>query len=223
MQVLSEQDCRFLDAYFKHSLPEHVACMNLTRVHGFLSAIISTPTIVKPADWTPLILGDELNFDSVAQAEKIMDLLLELYRKISCQLRGIEPYQLLLWDGSEQKSADTCNEGLLQDWCIGYLSGIHLDPLWETDKNALAMLEPFTLFVRRSTSFLHDEAPEAGCLLQHRRHLKDFVEDNYAYWLNEREEEIRLYHLNQQNKPACPCGSKLTFDACCCSSDIILH
>ena len=225
MSVLCEQDCIYLDTYFKQALTEHSDYsehMNLTKVHGFLSAIISTPTLVKPVDWTPLVLGSELNFESVAQAEKVMDLILDLYRKISCQLRGMEPYQLILWDGTAFKRVETCSEALLQDWCIGYLAGIRLDPLWETDKNAVAMLEPFTLFARRNINYRGAEQPE-GCMLQYRRHLCDFIEDNYAYWLNEREEEIRLHNLNQKNKPTCPCGSKLTFDECCCGHLSTLH
>lgn len=217
--VLCEKDCLYLDNYFKQTLVKDPKTMNLTQVHGFLSAIISTPTLVRPADWTPAILGSDLNFDSVDQAEKVMDLLLDLYRKTSAQLRGLEPYQLLLWDGQELKKVETCAERLLQDWCIGYLNGIKLDPLWETDKNAVAMLEPFTLFACRS----HMPEQAKGSMLQYRRHLRDFVEDNYAYWLNEREEEIRLYNLNQQNKPTCPCGSKLAFNECCCSQLSTLH
>ncbi len=224
--MLSKIDCCYLDNYFKQ-VSNEPQCLNLTRVHGFLTAIITTPTLVKPVDWTPVILGNESNFHSLDHAEKVMDLILELYRQISCQLRGIEPYQLLLWDGAERKMEETCSETLLQEWCIGYLSAIKLDPLWETDKNAVSMLEPFSLFSTRpsfnqNNSDNKDQHPY-GCMMQYRRHLRDFVEDNYAYWLNEREEEIRLNNLNQQNNPTCPCGSKLTFSECCCTTLSTVH
>lgn len=214
-QVLSKTDCFYLDSFFKQHFNESLI-LNLTRVHGFLSAIISSPTLVKPAEWTALILGNEPEFDSVAQAEKIMDLILELYKQISSQLRGVEPYSLLLWDGKASHALVSSPVVLLEDWCSGYLEGIKMDPLWETDRHAVSLLTPFVLFAKQYKGTDKECSYHEDRMFGYRMHLASFVEDNYAYWFNEREEEISFCHANHQTEVKCSCGSKINFQDCLC-------
>jgi len=229
--VLSNRDYLFLDSFFKQHFND-AFFLNLTRVHGFMSAIISSPTIVKPSEWTPIILGQEPDFDSVAQAEKVMDLLFELYKKVSSELKGVEPYQLLLWTGEGIETVHSCSDAVLKDWCHGYLEGVKLDPLWETDSYAVSMLTPFSLFAKlpvkpsaSSSVKIQAESQQRNqeCMYQYRIHLADFVEDNYAYWLNEREEEIRLYNEKQKTQTNCPCGSLIVFEECMCRHGSFSH
>lgn len=229
-QTLPKEDCFYLDSFFKKYFNDTLP-LNLTRLHGFLCAIISSPTIVKPAEWTSILLGNTPDFDSIMQAERVMDLILELYQQISAQLRGVEPFELLLWDGNKYQDLQDCSEWLLEDWCYGYLEGIKLDPLWETDSHALSMLTPFRLFSERKKTkqlVALGESPEVNpnnteCMQQYRKYLADFVQDNYAYWLNERKEEIRLHHDKKKNETRCPCGSKQTFDDCLCGERTATH
>ncbi len=207
--------------------------LNLTKVHGFITAIISSPTLIKPSDWTSLILGADGMFENLFHAEKVMNLILELYSQINSQLNGEEHYQFLLWDGKKCQSIESGADVLLEDWCKGYLEGMKLDPLWSTDTNAVAMLTPFYLLAKKH-SFIgsHDSQgnlikSDLEFIVNYKSNLLNLIEDNYSYWQKEREEEIRLVNISykriQQRQSICPCGSNLKFNDCCYEDAVILH
>ena len=232
VQPLSKVDYYYLDTFFKKLFLTNQS-LNLTRVHGYLTAIISAPTLIKPSDWTSLILGSDTIFENLFHAEKVMNLILELYNQINSQLKGDEGYQVLLWDGQKCQPLQSCSDNLIRDWCDGYLQGVQLDPLWSSDLNAVAMLMPFKLLARKH-SFIGSLDSQGNLInsdiefiVNYKAELLNLIEDNYSYWLQEREEELRLSKLRnkriRQRQSSCPCGSNIKFNDCCYEESAILH
>lgn len=194
---LSKVDYHYLDVFFcgLSHLPDRI---NLTYVHGLLTAVISAPTLIPPNEWINIILSKEPKFENVIQAEKVMGLMIELYSQIVRQLKGEEPFKILYWNSSLNKEQEHSQECLLVDWCAGYLAGQQLDPLWGTDRSAKAMLTPFQVlakeksFVGQCDSQGRIILDDASFITEYQTHLHDFVLDIYAYWLHEREEDIKV-------------------------------
>lgn len=231
-QQLSKVDYHYLDTFFRQ---QNIAChqLNLTRVHGILTAVISAPTLIKPTEWLSLIFQGEPTFDNVLQAEKVMNLIIGLFSQTTRELKGEQPYQILLWEGLENAAANQCSDELLKHWCDGYLSGVQLDPLWGTDKSALAMLTPFLILAQKK-SFI-GQCDNQGLLIesdvsfieQYKGHLLDFIQDNYAYWLSEREEDLSrkqaLSPKSLDEQTLCPCDSLKAYEECCYDAEATLH
>lgn len=231
-QPLTKVDCHYLDHFFKEKQPNELS-LDLTKVHGLLTAVISAPTLIKPNEWTAMLLGEEPKFETLFEAEKVMGLIIRLYSQITRQLRGEAPLQLLLWDGQQSQDITTCSEHLLASWCEGYLQGTMLDPLWGTDESAMAMLIPFAVLAKQQCQVNTgvqqsiSVTDETEFIANYRIHLLEFVQDNYAYWYQEREAEVK--HLKVVNKKRhvlmanCACGSGLSFEKCCYEASATLH
>lgn len=232
VQQLTKVDYHYLDVFFQKQ-GKASQKLNLARVHGLLTAIISAPTIIKPSDWINTLFRGDPAFDNVIEAEKVMGLLIELYSQISRQLKGDEPFFLLLWDENQCQTAEKCSEQVLKDWCEGYLNGTELDPLWGTDKSAVAMLTPFSILAKQTSFVGHYDnqgliIEDDQCFIrEYRTHLLDFVQDNYAYWLNEREADLfhkqASHQARERRNTLCPCESGLSFEECCYNAEATLH
>ena len=162
-----------------------------------------------------------------------MSLILELYRQINLQLKGDEPYQVLLWNGKKCQAINNCNEDILVNWCKGYLDGIKLDPLWSSDNNAVAMLTPFYLLAKKHSFTGGNDSQgkliksDEEFIIEYKNQLVNLIENNYSYWQQEREEEITLnnqrYKRIKQRQSICPCGSYIKFNDCCYEEMAVLH
>ncbi|MBN2009640.1 UPF0149 family protein [candidate division KSB1 bacterium] len=63
----------------------NVSYLPMDVLHGFLSAVICSPTIVLPSEWLPVLLEDEndkIDFKNIKQAEKFIGALMEFYNDI---------------------------------------------------------------------------------------------------------------------------------------------
>ena len=76
--------------------------MNVSSLHGFLTALVVSPTFVPPSQWLAEAWGkEEPTFDSDEQAEHFLGLLLRLYDSISifygtvARLNQINPFTCL--------------------------------------------------------------------------------------------------------------------------------
>src|SRR5277367_3175816 len=59
-------------------------CMGLSDLDGFLTGVIIGPDLIMPSEWLPVIWGDEEpEFESTAQAETFISLIMGRYNEIS--------------------------------------------------------------------------------------------------------------------------------------------
>ncbi|MBL8522446.1 MAG: YecA family protein [Betaproteobacteria bacterium] len=93
--------------------------MGLDEMQGFLCAVISGPEQVPSSRWLPAVLGDPV-YESAAQAEEVMSLLMRFYGEIATGLgAGEAPALVLNYDGDGKS-----DEYDYATWCLAYLDGV---------------------------------------------------------------------------------------------------
>jgi uncharacterized protein len=144
---LSQSELKQL-SNFLNSLPDKTKAMSLTKLHGFLCALISAPDLVMPSKWQPVVFGGGApEFESMEDAQKILGLLMQLNNQVGCQLQGKHVFEFLLWKDNKKASYENCSRDLLADWCAGYLQGIALGSkrVLSVDNADFKLLVPFVI------------------------------------------------------------------------------
>jgi yecA family protein len=106
-------------------------CMNITMVQGLLYAVVSSPCLVMPSDWTALIFGGIPEFQSIEQQKDMYETALVLYTRVESELALCDKRtDLLLWvEYGHKISLQTATNRQLVDFCSGYVKGYLLDPI----------------------------------------------------------------------------------------------
>ncbi|XZG70904.1 YecA/YgfB family protein [Chitinibacteraceae bacterium HSL-7] len=101
------------------------ACMDLSMLHGFLTAIQLTPKEPDGSVWLPEIWGENgerPRFASLEEEQRIIDLVLKLYNQLASQIGGDEAFEPLVYQNEAQ------THDIAEPWCYGFLQGIALTP-----------------------------------------------------------------------------------------------
>src|SRR5512135_564293 len=85
--TLTEQERAQLESWLESPIFQGKA-MGLDKLQGFLCAVISSPDAIPPAQWMPDALGGEPRYESQAQAEEVMSLLMKFYNQVAAGLDG---------------------------------------------------------------------------------------------------------------------------------------
>ncbi|MCP4445992.1 MAG: UPF0149 family protein [Myxococcales bacterium] len=187
--------------------------MLLPQAHGFLTAIVSAPTMIMPSTWQPMLIGKP-EFESIEQAKHIIGLVMRLYNQILTDLN----------DGREIGPLDS-DSGAVGLWCSGYLLSARMDDEWCDDVYGITKLFPFGLLAGEfdltgeengDGEIIDDPSPYLEkCLAA----LPSIVLELHEYWIAWRRENtpsrtIRRSSKVGRNEP-CSCGSGLKFKKCC--------
>jgi uncharacterized protein len=137
-------------------------CMDISTLHGFLSALISGPAVL-PAEWLPHALGAPTPlFSSTEQARRIFGLIVRFSNGIALQLRD-DPLNFLPFLFSDPGRSDA-GSVMPEPWCMGYVRGVTLRAqAWEpvTREPLLAgLFEAIATIASRD-----DEDPPPGTML----------------------------------------------------------
>ncbi|GLS03964.1 hypothetical protein GCM10007860_11100 [Chitiniphilus shinanonensis] len=129
----------FLDS---DATPEE--CMDLSMLHGYLTALLISPDEPLPDTWLPPVWGDgsqRPRFDSPAQQTHIEDLVLRLYNQLSDELSAEPPAFTPMVYVDEDSGTD-----IAQQWCYGFMLGTSLDPdSWQPlleDEDGIELIGP---------------------------------------------------------------------------------
>ena len=71
--------------------------MTLDYLQGFLCAIVSGPEVISPGVWMPAVLGEAPQYESKAQVQEVMDLLMKFYNSIATALFNDDDFDLILY------------------------------------------------------------------------------------------------------------------------------
>jgi len=123
---LSKEERDELEALMEARDPSFAGPMqgSITRVHGFLTSVVSGPMIV-PSEWIPVVFGapDDSTWETVDQARRAMTLLMRFYNEVVSDLGpGGRRYAILIDRIGDRP--DTLD--IADDWCRGYTLGIAL-------------------------------------------------------------------------------------------------
>lgn len=145
-RTLDDQELDELEDYLnRESLPEDT--MSLATLHGFLTAIVVSPSQTSPEHWLGRIWGDlepeAALFSSEAEANRIMQLLFRLMNSIALQLaEQPEEFAPIHAAAAEEDGEEIV---LPEFWCEGFVRGTLVDrdswqDLFDSREDALLVL-----------------------------------------------------------------------------------
>ncbi len=86
--TLNDAEMDRLSAFLAGAGP---SAMNLEMLDGFITALISLPTMVMPSQYLPQIWGEDHEFDSSEQAQDIIGLIMRHWNGVADELqRGLK-------------------------------------------------------------------------------------------------------------------------------------
>jgi uncharacterized protein len=194
----------------------HDDAMPLDALQGLFFALAATPDVVLPSRWLPVALGENPRYESGAQAQHVLELVMRYYNQC-VRAAATEDFALLLYrreDGGED----------LATWCAGYLEGVDAaTPGWDEagDPDEVdELLFPFIV--------LAGELPEQEKRRFRPAEWRDLVkscEDTIGdaivevreYWkaLRNPPQTVRRGSPKTGRNAPCPCGSGKKFKQCC--------
>src|SRR5438105_875794 len=124
--------------------------MNLEEVDGFFAALIAGPEMVMPSEYLPEVFGGEMDeaceFESIEQANEILNLLNRHWNTIAATLHKGEIYMPLL-------RQDEPGDLRRNDWASGFMRGMHMrhdgwTELMDDEDNARCIVPMMMLLLR---------------------------------------------------------------------------
>jgi uncharacterized protein len=222
-QPLSESEFDELDQFLvSDATPDD--CMDISMLDGFLTALAVGPNLLLPNQWLPEVYGEseqeKVKWASPAQAEHMLGLILRHMNDIIWQLREApDEYEPIVLEG-EQEDGEVVS--IIDEWCIGFMEGVHVDEaawasLFESAEEQ-AFLLPIILYGTESGRKQLESRPElAARQEQLADSLADCVLAIQDYWLPQRRAAMTVRREQEKtgrNDP-CPCGSGRKFKKCC--------
>lgn len=211
--------------------------MTIDSLDGYLTAIVIAPTALRMDDWLPGVWGTETDdapeFETMGQAQHIMELILRLMNSISISLGNdpdaFEPiFDIGFYDGIDNEFIDA------EMWSYGFLQGLalcrHDWKAFLADPIACKSLDPMRLLGA------DDVTPEEDALTKTpeqresiAKQIPAAIASIYRYWLPYRkaahERQVALTYQRDQPKigrnDACPCGSGKKFKKCCGAASLL--
>jgi uncharacterized protein len=205
-------------------------CMDISTLHGFITALAIGPGLVLPSEWLPVVWGNDegIQIASSKQAGRILVLIMQLYNEVLRTLDETpEEFEPILLEGETPEGK---LEPIAEAWCDGFLEGMLLrrkewDSLFADEESAI-LLGPILVFTDPKELQQVLDSPKRP--KRTREDLVDIIPLSvvsiYSYWLAHREPlgprmtaDSTLFARNPKvgrNDP-CPCGSGKKYKKCC--------
>jgi uncharacterized protein len=122
---LNEEELEWLDeVLLKHGNEDSV--LDVSELDGLLTAVLSGPTVIEPAQWLTALWGGEEHvphWSSEQEMTRFMDLTFQHMNDIDQRLNEapdqFDPMFGYLEEGEEEHT-------IVEEWCFGYLRGMAL-------------------------------------------------------------------------------------------------
>ncbi|OGS83494.1 MAG: hypothetical protein A2061_06115 [Gallionellales bacterium GWA2_59_43] len=228
--ALSPKEIKELDSFLLSNLTSDETMM-LDTLDGYLTALVIGPVSLKPSLWLPRVWGpkvsDEPAFETMAQAQHVLDLILRHMSGIMDSLRHdadahVPIFDTLVYTDDPREYADG------EMWAHGFMTGIDLCRKdWQpflSDPEGAEMLRPIYLLgsdevtpEEMALTEMPEQREEIG------KQIPASLARIYRYWQPVRQAEVE--HMGtatiQRDQPKvgrndpCPCGSGKKFKKCC--------
>jgi len=222
-KALSARERDELESLMESRSPDGAMGASITRLHGFLTNIVSGPP-VRPSEWIPQVFDgpDERAWETIEQARGAMGLLMRFYNEVVANLRREDDRFAVMIDRIGE-GADALD--LVDDWARGYVHGIALRRNeWKValdDEELSPCFDPiYTLadFGDRCPDPIDEPKAYQGLVHQ----VPDCVVEIYEWWRDRFEEDAHVYgkpvrRVQPKISPnaPCPCGSGRKYKRCC--------
>ena len=162
--------------------------MSLTECHGFITAIITAPNMIKFTEWSRPIFGDNVTFQSRGQEYLLKNLLIQIYNQTVLDLVSTEAFEPFLFNGTQKILYKERTNNLIKEWCRGYFYGSQMDDLWTKTEDAMNYLVPFV--VLGNASFMTNYWRSRRNFFRNKRKHKSAYQENlpstikvlYNFW-----------------------------------------
>jgi uncharacterized protein len=222
--ALSDDEMDFLETFLLSGATPETA-MPFGVLDGYLTAIALNPDLIPPSRWMPWVWDMQAGeatpeFESIAQAEQVMGLLMRHYNNVLAAVNAGEPDPVFM---------QGMNDGVtvVEPWATGFMGGVTLfaEPWWEEVlQKQPDLLSLFLLFGSDEGGKIIGDLPEdAEDLKSQAPHaLMPALEDLCDYFAPLRLEAARArIETHRRTTPKvgrndpCPCGSGRKFKKCC--------
>lgn len=223
-EPLAEQELDFLDEFLvSGSTPE--TAMPLSTLDGYLTAIALNPELILPSTWMPWVwdmeAGEEApEFESHAQAERVLELVMRLYNQVVTAVNAGEPEPLFVGDAEGKVT-------VVDLWAGGFLAGVSrfAEPWWvQLMQEQPERLAPLLMYgTEDGLDFLEEQpedlqdaikrAPDAIMLALNG--LCEYLVPLRGQAARERAHTFRRAEPKVGRNDPCPCGSGKKFKSCC--------
>lgn len=211
--------------------------MMMDCLDGFLTALVSGPVTFSPSVWLPKVWGSSTNdgpaFKNVAQAERIISLIMRHFNGISRSLQNNpDAFEPIFNVRFAQDDSHEYVDGEM--WAYGYISGIDLqETAWKPFFDNLASFDVLRPIHLLGADDLTDEEEALTATLAQREALSKQIPASaawiYQFWLPFRQAvaERTIATTYQREHPKigrndpCPCGSGKKFKKCCGASTVL--
>ena len=221
MRKLTEADLQRLDYLLACQEDEDV--MMVSGLDGYLTGILVCPELIMPAEWMPGIWGEAgPAFDSEAEANEVLGLIMALYNDITDRLDDPETYFPLIEE-------DTDDTFLWEFWAEGFGRALALRPFaWARfeerphDDRAAMALERLASVARIAMERVEDPAAHAHPVLDET--LMGSAGEMFAACVRDLHHDRIANFASAPQRPRggktgrndpCPCGSGRKYKKCC--------
>jgi uncharacterized protein len=192
--------------------------MDIVEAHGFITAIVSAPTMLMPSRWQPILFGGGPEFQSMIEAQEIIGVLMRLNNEIASALQSRSFVPLGYPDPED-----------VERWCEGYLRGARLDDAWwGADEDGAALIFPIGVLAG-AFDLVGEQDADGGKIVDPTKHIErcremlpEYVQRAYDHFV-----ELRRAALARPAKASkvgrndpCPCGSGRKYKKCCLSAAV---
>ena len=210
---LADAEMDELDAILMSSSDD--TALELSGLHGFLTAIVSGPETVMPSEWLPIVFGERgfHEFETREQVERAIMLVMRLMNEIIATLiEEREAFEPILLENRTTKPP----RPYACAWCDGYLEGVLLRAeTWQPYIDDVSAIETaFQTIVQ-----LRGDEPGKRLYRRAARHeaLADAATTIHRFFYNKRKTSrtIRVEAVQVGRNDPCSCGSGKKSKKCC--------
>ena len=214
---LNENELEWLDETLAKYATEG-AILDVSELDGLLTAILSAPTDIEPAQWLLAIWGGADNVPRWAndrERDRFVNLTLQHMSDIAERLESY-PDQFEPLFGTREAEGQELT--IVEEWCFGYMRGVALSD-WSTLPDSLKpALEAIALHgTEENFERVEKMSPEA--FEESVDAIRLAALDLHAYWMAHPQEKAVQQPIKAEEKPGrndpCPCGSGKKFKQCC--------
>jgi len=227
---LSEEFIAFVDdTLMQYADEESDAILSISELDGFLTAIISGPSMIMPSQWMPEVWGGkeyQPDWESKAQLDQFMGCVFELMNSnAECLTEHPKDFQAIFLEHTRGEKTYT----VVDDWCEGYVKGVQLDSeAWIKAPQIIQdQLAHIGVFAYEEKDDMLNKLTDDG-IEELQTNIEPAVRKIHAYFLNQRandmaptsiqpnkqEQVVRTEPKIGRNDP-CSCGSGKKFKKCC--------